>query len=100
MIAMNNPISRLRSAHDVGEGWTAADARELYEIARWGKGYFGIGDNGQVQIFPTKDASRSGRGIRYDRQNCVRKLLLSSTCRYIGVRAAWSFTGTSLARLP
>lgn len=59
MIAMNNPISRLRSAHDVGEGWTAADARELYEIARWGKGYFGIGDNGQVKIFPTKDASRS-----------------------------------------
>src|SRR5215210_1194463 len=56
---MNNPISRLRSAHDVGEGWTAADARELYEIARWGKGYFGIGDNGQVKIFPTKDASRS-----------------------------------------
>src|SRR5215218_2817745 len=34
MIAMNNPISRLRSAH-------------------------GIGDNGQVKIFPTKDASRS-----------------------------------------
>jgi arginine decarboxylase len=59
MIAMNNPISRLRSAHDVGEGWTAADARELYEIARWGKGYFGIGDNGQVKIFPTQDASRS-----------------------------------------
>src|SRR5215210_2814741 len=56
---MNNPISRLRSAHDVGESWTIADATELYEIARWGKGYFGIGDNGQVKIFPTKDASRS-----------------------------------------
>ena len=56
---MNNPISRLRSAHDVGEGWTSADARELYEIARWGKGYFGIGDNGQVNVYPTKDVNRS-----------------------------------------
>lgn len=59
MISMNNPISRLRSAHDVGESWTTADARELYEIARWGKGYFGIGDNGQVNVYPTKDANRS-----------------------------------------
>ena len=56
---MNQPISRLRSAHDVGEGWTVGDATELYEIARWGKGYFSIGENGQVKIHPTKDASRS-----------------------------------------
>jgi arginine decarboxylase len=56
---MNHPISRPRSALGVGEGWTAADATELYEISRWGKGYFSIGDNGQVKIHPTKDASRS-----------------------------------------
>ena len=37
----------------------AADATELYEIARWGKGYFSIGENGQVKVHPTKDASRS-----------------------------------------
>ena len=55
---MNHSL-RARSAHDVGEGWTAADATELYEIARWGKGYFAIGENGQVKIHPTKDASRS-----------------------------------------
>ena len=55
---MNHSL-RARSAHDVGEGWTAADATELYEIARWGQGYFAIGDNGQVKIHPTKDASRS-----------------------------------------
>ena len=46
MLTMSHPISRQRSAHDVGEGWTAADAAELYEIARWGQGYFAIGDNG------------------------------------------------------
>jgi len=56
---MNHPISRVRSAHDVGEGWTSVDATEMYEIARWGKGYFSIGDNGQVKVHPTKDPSRS-----------------------------------------
>ncbi len=56
---MNHPIDRVRSAHDVGEGWTSVDATEMYEIARWGKGYFSIGDNGQVKVHPTKDASRS-----------------------------------------
>src|SRR3954470_13145678 len=56
---MEITLGRQRSAHDVGEAWTAADATDLYEIARWGKGYFSIGDNGQVKIHPTKDASRS-----------------------------------------
>jgi arginine decarboxylase len=55
---MNHSL-RARSAHDVGEGWTSADATELYEIARWGQGYFAIGDNGQVKIHPTKDLTRS-----------------------------------------
>ena len=32
---------------------------ELYEIARWGKGYFTIGENGQVKVHPTKDPGRS-----------------------------------------
>jgi arginine decarboxylase len=56
---MNHSLSRVRSAHDVGEGWTSADATELYEIARWGQGYFAIGENGQVRIHPTKEAHRS-----------------------------------------
>jgi len=55
----SHSISRPRSAHDVGERWTTADSTELYEIARWGQGYFTIGDNGQVKVHPTKDASRS-----------------------------------------
>ena len=55
---MNHSL-RARSAHDVGESWTSADATELYEIARWGQGYFAIGDNGQVTIHPTKEPSRS-----------------------------------------
>ena len=26
-----------------GEAWTVTDASELYEIDRWGKGYFSVG---------------------------------------------------------
>ena len=55
---MNQPMTR-RSAHDVGDAWTTVDATEMYEIARWGQGYFSIGENGHVKIHPTKEADRS-----------------------------------------
>ena len=55
---MNQPMTR-RSAHDVGDAWTTVDATETYEIARWGQGYFSIGDNGHVKIHPTKELDRS-----------------------------------------
>jgi len=56
---MAHPIDRPRSAHDVGKAWTVTDATELYDIARWGNGYFTVGDNGQVKVHPTKDPNRS-----------------------------------------
>jgi arginine decarboxylase len=56
---MAHPIDRSRAAHNVGDAWTVADATELYEISRWGNGYFTIGDNGQVRVHPTKDPKRS-----------------------------------------
>jgi arginine decarboxylase len=56
---MNPSLTRPRSAHDVGEAWTTVDATELYEIGRWGKGYFSIGENGHVKVHPTKDPNRS-----------------------------------------
>jgi arginine decarboxylase len=59
MSFMSSAITRTRSPHDVGESWTVTDASEAYEIARWGKGYFSIGENGHVIVHPTKDASRS-----------------------------------------
>ena len=55
---MNQPMTR-RSAHDVGDAWTTVDATEMYEIARWGQGYFSIGENGHVKIHPTKEPERS-----------------------------------------
>ncbi|MEQ1896913.1 MAG: biosynthetic arginine decarboxylase [Vicinamibacterales bacterium] len=37
--------------------WSVHDASELYEISRWGNGYFSINDAGHVQAHPTKDPS-------------------------------------------
>jgi arginine decarboxylase len=55
----SHSIARPRSPHDVGDAWTVADASEMYEITRWGQGYFSIGENGHVVVHPTKDAARS-----------------------------------------
>jgi len=35
--------------------WTVHDASELYEVARWGNGYFSVNGLGHVQVHPTKD---------------------------------------------
>jgi arginine decarboxylase len=39
--------------------WSVAEATEHYDVARWGQGYFSVGDTGHVLVHPTKDASRS-----------------------------------------
>ena len=39
--------------------WTVAHARELYDIDRWGKGYFSISAEGHVLVHPTRDPQRS-----------------------------------------
>jgi arginine decarboxylase len=38
--------------------WTVTDAAELYDIARWGKGYFSVGEEGHVRVHPEKDPDR------------------------------------------
>ncbi len=38
--------------------WSSTDAAELYDIARWGKGYFSVGENGHVRVHPQKDPER------------------------------------------
>src|SRR5215475_4764499 len=40
------------------EPWTATDSAELYEVARWGNGYFGVNDEGHVCVYPNKDTAR------------------------------------------
>lgn len=53
------------------ERWTVADARDLYDVASWGKGYFSVGDEGHVWVHPSKDPAR---GI--DLKELVDKLVL------------------------
>ncbi len=38
--------------------WTPADAAELYDVARWGKGYFSVGRNGHLLVHPSTDPAR------------------------------------------
>jgi len=50
--------SRLNRTWRVGDPWSIAEASELYEIARWGAGYFSIGASGSVHVHPTKEPDR------------------------------------------
>ena len=41
------------------EQWTTADAADLYEVSRWGNGYFSVGPNGHLLVHPDKDPTKS-----------------------------------------
>jgi arginine decarboxylase len=41
------------------EHWSTADAADLYEVARWGNGYFSVGPNGNLLVHPDKDPTKS-----------------------------------------
>jgi arginine decarboxylase len=58
-MGMSTTSSRLRQAMTPGEVWSVTDANELYEVSRWGKGYFSINASGNVQVHPAKDPSRA-----------------------------------------
>jgi arginine decarboxylase len=44
---------------DAAERWTITDAGELYDVPRWGKGYFSIAAGGHLLVHPTKDPNLS-----------------------------------------
>lgn len=44
---------------DAVERWTITDASELYDVPRWGKGYFSINAQGHMQVHPNKDPNIS-----------------------------------------
>ena len=50
-------VTRLRA--DVGSKWSLTEATELYDVARWGQGYFSINEHGHLQVHPTKDPARA-----------------------------------------
>ena len=56
---VNSSTTRGHRNWQAGELFTVTDAAELYEVARWGKGYFSVSPSGHVLVHPTKDPSRS-----------------------------------------
>ena len=40
------------------KAWTSVDAAELYEVDRWGKGYFSVDESGNLLVHPDKDPRR------------------------------------------
>jgi arginine decarboxylase len=57
---MSTTLSRNASAFtDAVKLWNPLDASELYDVARWGKGYFSVGDSGHLLVHPTKEPGRS-----------------------------------------
>nr|MDQ3420839.1 arginine decarboxylase [Acidobacteriota bacterium] len=56
---MSTPTIKTQRNWQTGEVFTVTDASELYEIERWGKGYFSISPAGHVLVHPTKETERS-----------------------------------------
>src|SRR5688500_3616733 len=56
---VSTPTARGQRNWQTGEVFTVSDANELYEVERWGKGYFSISPAGHVLVHPTKDPARS-----------------------------------------
>ncbi|MCA9025969.1 MAG: biosynthetic arginine decarboxylase [Planctomycetaceae bacterium] len=42
-----------------GRRWSIADASELYEVERWGKGFFSICEEGNLLVHPDRNPARS-----------------------------------------
>lgn len=41
------------------ETWTTTDAAQLYEVARWGKGYFSVSPKGHLLVHPHRDPTQA-----------------------------------------
>lgn len=52
-------IASTLAGSTTSSAWTVHDASELYEVPRWGNGYFSLNEAGHVQAHPTKDASKA-----------------------------------------
>src|SRR5499426_1713375 len=48
-------------AHDPLRRWTAADANDTYNIPRWGCGYFGVNDHGNLVVQPRPEGPTGGQ---------------------------------------
>ena len=56
---MNVKLPDAQQAWEPTERWNVTRSKEIYDIERWGKGYFSISDDGHVLVHPTREPSRS-----------------------------------------
>ncbi|MGQ0734172.1 MAG: biosynthetic arginine decarboxylase, partial [Acidobacteriota bacterium] len=50
-------VTRFR-ADSVTTQWSITESSELFDVDRWGQGYFSINQLGHLQVHPTKDPTR------------------------------------------
>lgn len=55
---MNVKTAVAPQVREPADRWTTTDAAELYDVASWGKGFFSVGENGNLFVHPAKDPSR------------------------------------------
>ncbi|HEY2414736.1 MAG TPA: biosynthetic arginine decarboxylase [Pirellulaceae bacterium] len=54
---------------DSVDRWTVTDASEMYEVPRWGKGYFSVNEKGHIAVHPNKDPA-----LAIDMQELIERL--------------------------
>ncbi len=66
---MPRVLTRQSSPTDSLRGWTIQDAIDLYNVARWGDGFFGVNEKGNIDVFP-----RGAGGPSVDLKELVEEL--------------------------
>src|SRR6187455_2702972 len=59
MCPVSSSATRGHRNWQTGDVFTASDATELYDVDRWGKGYFSVSSSGHVLVHPTKDPAKA-----------------------------------------
>jgi arginine decarboxylase len=72
-------------ATDPIQRWTLSDAAELYEVPRWGNGYFSISGDAHVQVHPDKNPERAIDLYELTEQVQLRGLELPLIVRFSGI---------------
>jgi arginine decarboxylase len=55
---LNVKVAEPNQVREPSDRWTTTDAAEIYDVASWGKGYFSVGENGNLFVHPSKDPQR------------------------------------------
>jgi arginine decarboxylase len=55
---LNLKVAEPNQVREPSDRWTTTDASELYDVTSWGKGYFSVGENGNLCVHPGKEPHR------------------------------------------